>query len=190
MILELAKDPSLLKAVQEEVSTTVITDPETGKRTLDIQKLSTLPLLQSVFTETLRLRMNFNIIRQVKEPFAVDGYTLKKGAMLQAPMMVAHYDEAVWGAAGHPASEFWSERHIKYVEVTDNSENVNVKRTFAIAGRPSSYFPFGTLLLSPSDFLPMKLTRNLSRWWSASLSWKTFLEARNHDHGWTFGLQI
>lgn len=149
MILELAKDPTLLKAVREEVATTSVTDPETGERTFDTQKLATLPLLQSVFTETLRLRMNFNIIRQVKEPFTVDGYTLKKGAMLQAPMMVAHYDEAVWGTAGHAASEFWSERHIKYVEETDSSGNVSRKRTFAMAGRPSSYFPFGTLLTSP-----------------------------------------
>lgn len=143
MILELAKDPALLEAVREEVATTYVTDPKTGERTFDIQRLATLPLLQSVFTETLRLRMNFNIIRQVKEPFAVDGYTLKKGAMLQAPMMVAHYDEAVWGTAGRPASEFWSERHIKYVEETDDPGNVSHKRTFAMAGRPSSYFPFG-----------------------------------------------
>ena len=196
MIVELAKDPTLLEAVREEVATTYVTDPETGKRTFDIQKLAILPLLQSVFTETLRLRMNFNIIRQVNEPFDVDGYTLKKGAMLQAPMMVAHYDEAVWGNAGHPASEFWAERHIKYVDETDDSGNVCRKRTFAMAGRPSSYFPFGTLLspLSPSPrcpFLPMRLTRNSSsRWRSARVPRPAFLQTRNHDDDWPFGLQI
>ena len=153
MIVELAKDSALLEAVREEVATTYVIDLETGKRTFDIQKLAILPLLQSVFTETLRLRMNFNIIRQVNEPFAVDGYTLKKGAMLQAPMMVAHYDEAVWGNAGHPASEFWAERHIKYVDETDGSGNVSRKRTFAMAGRPSSYFPFGTFAI-PTFFPP------------------------------------
>ncbi|ORY02755.1 putative cytochrome P450 [Clohesyomyces aquaticus] len=143
MILELARDPVLLKAVKEEVATTEFIDSETGQRSFDIQKLATLPLLQSVFTETLRLRMNFNIIRQVKEPFTVDGFTLKKGSMLQAPMMVAHHDEAVWGSTGHPASVFWAERHIKYLEDTDDFGNVTQKRTFAMAGRPSSYFPFG-----------------------------------------------
>ncbi|KAJ5113446.1 hypothetical protein N7456_001980, partial [Penicillium angulare] len=143
MILEIAKDPALLSAVREEVATTLTTDAETGSRTFDIPKLAVLPLLQSVFTETLRLRMNFNIIRQVKEPFSVDGYTLKKGAMLQAPMMVAHYDESVWGTDEHPASAFWAERHIKYVQEVDNYGNITNKRTFAMAGRPSSYFPFG-----------------------------------------------
>ena len=197
MIVELAKDPALLEAVREEVATTYVTDPETGKRTFDIQKLAILPLLQSVFTETLRLRMNFNIIRQVNEPFAVDGYTLKKGAMLQAPMMVAHYDEAVWGNAGHPASEFWAERHIKYVDETDGSGNVCRKRTFAMAGRPSSYFPFGTLLTlsiphsQKASFFPMRVTHNSSsRWRSTRVSRPTFLQARNHDDDWPFGLQI
>jgi cytochrome P450 len=143
MILELARDPALLKAVQEEVATVEYTDENTNERAFHIQKLTTLPLLQAIFTETLRLRMNFNIIRQVKEPFIVDGYELRKGAMLQAPMMVAHYDEAVWSKDGHPASEFWAERHIKYVDETDSLGTVTKKRVFSMAGRPSSYFPFG-----------------------------------------------
>jgi cytochrome P450 len=147
MIMEVVKDANILKSVREEVETAYIIDAETGQRKFDLQKLATLPLLQSIFTETLRLRMNFNIIRQVKEPFAVDGYTLKKGSMLQAPMQVAHYEEAVWGSEGHPASEFWAERHIKYVEEIDGFGKRTVRRTFAMAGRPSSYFPFGMLLV-------------------------------------------
>jgi len=72
MIVEIAKDPSLFQTVREEVATTYVTDPENGSRTFDIQKLVTLPLLQSVFTETLRLHMNFNIIRHLKEPVTMD----------------------------------------------------------------------------------------------------------------------
>jgi len=66
--------------------------------------------------------------------------------MLQAPMMAAHYDEAIWGVAGHPASQFWPERHLKYIDERDDSGNVGRKCVFAMAGRPSSYFPFGMLL--------------------------------------------
>lgn len=132
--MEIIKDSSLLQAVREEIETAVITDNETGKRTIDPQKIVTLPLLQSIFTETLRLRINFNITRDVKESIVLNGHTIPKGSMLQAPMMVAHYDEAIWAAAGHTASEFWAERHIKYV---------SGKRTFAMAGHMSSYFPFG-----------------------------------------------
>jgi cytochrome P450 len=145
MIIEILKDTSLLEAIREEITTTYITDPETKMRTFDIEKLVKLPLLQSVFTEILRLHMNFNVIRHVKEPLEMDGYTLGKGSMVQAPMMVAHYDEAVWGSAGHPASEFWPERHLKYVKNEDESGKATQKRIFVMAGRPSSYFPFGKL---------------------------------------------
>ena len=146
MIVEIIKDESLIQAIREEVARTITICPDTGERSFDIQKLVTLPLLQSVFTETLRLRMNFNIIRHAKEPVTMDGFTLSKGAMLQAPMMAAHYDPAVWSTTGHPASEFWAERHVKYTEEKDQDGNVTHKRTFATAGRPSSYFPFGTSL--------------------------------------------
>lgn len=144
MIIEIVKDPSLFQAIREEVVTAYVTDPKTGTRTLDTQKLVTLPLLQSVFVETLRLHMNFNIIRHVKEPVTLDGFTIGKGSMLQAPMLVAHYDEAVWAAAGHLASQFWAERHVKYVKEKADAGHAARKRVFAMAGRPSSFFPFGT----------------------------------------------
>jgi cytochrome P450 len=143
VILEITRDPSLLQAIREEVAASYVTDSETGIRTIDIEKLVVQPLLQSIFTEALRLHMNFNLMRNVNESITMDGFTLPKGSMLQAPMLVAHYDEAVWGSSEHPASEFWAERHIKYEKETDEASNVTQKRVFAMAGRPSSYFPFG-----------------------------------------------
>jgi cytochrome P450 len=143
MLMEIIKDASLLDAVRDEVEMAIIIDPETSKRTFDIQKLVALPLLQSMFTETLRLYINFNITRDVKKSITLDGYEISKGSMLQAPMMVSHYDEAVWGAPGHPAHEFWAERHIKYVDETNESGATSRKRVYSIAGRATSYFPFG-----------------------------------------------
>ncbi|KAI0110918.1 putative cytochrome P450 [Nemania sp. FL0031] len=134
MLMEIIRDPALLQSVREEVEAAKITDPATGNTTLDSQKLVSLPLLQSIWTETLRLRINFNITRDVKEPISIDGHTVPKGSMLQAPMMVSHYNET-WGTAEHPASEFWAERHIKH----DSAGN----RTYSLAGNNTSFFPFG-----------------------------------------------
>lgn len=100
-----------------------------------------------MFTEALRLRVNFNLMRNVKEPVTIDGFTLQEGSLLQAPSVVAHYDEAAWASTGHPATEFWAERHINYQDTTDEAGNVTRTRKFAIAARPSEYFPFGKLLL-------------------------------------------
>lgn len=135
MLLEIIKDRSLLQAVRDEVSTVTSTDLWTGKASIDSQKLVMLPLLQSIYAETLRLRINFNIMRDVKQPITLDGYAIPPGSLLQAPMQVAHYDEAIWGAAGHPASDFWAERYIKTVNGS--------RRVYSMAGSPASYFPFG-----------------------------------------------
>ncbi|KAK8077949.1 hypothetical protein PG996_004119 [Apiospora saccharicola] len=127
MLMEIIRDPSLLQAVREEVATATTTDPETGNSSFDHQKLVALPLLQSIWTETLRLRINFNIVRDVKQPILLDNCntTVERGTLIQVPMM---------GAADHPASEFWAERHIRYVEG---------ERKYVMAGHPAAYFPFG-----------------------------------------------
>lgn len=49
-------------------------------------------------------------------------------------MMIAHYDESVWGAADHLPSELWPERHLRYV---------GREHKYAMAGPPAAYFPFG-----------------------------------------------
>jgi cytochrome P450 len=87
--------------------------------------------------------MSFNVMREVKEPLQMGGYNIEKGAMLQAPMHMAHYSESVWGKEGHPADEFWAGRHIKYSETMDESGKVSRTPVYALAGRPSSFFPFG-----------------------------------------------
>ncbi|KAF4624105.1 hypothetical protein G7Y89_g14068 [Cudoniella acicularis] len=140
-ILYILKDPTLLTAIRSEISTAYSDAPFPS--TLDVEKLVSLPLLQSTLTEALRLHMNFNLMRNVNAPINMDGYTLRKGAMLQAPMLVAHYDEEAWGSEGHPASVFWAERHIRYKEERDEAGDVVRRREFVMAGRPSAYFPFG-----------------------------------------------
>ena len=141
--MEVFRDPSLFQALREEVATASVTEHSTGSGKLDINKVVSLPLLTSVYTEALRLHMNFNITRNVREPLVMDGYKVEKGITLQAPITVAHYDESVWGAEGHPASEFWAERNIKYVDEKDGAGNVSKKRQFAMTGRTGSYFPYG-----------------------------------------------
>ena len=138
-MMELAQDPELLKAVREEVETAYVTDHTTGRRALDLQKTIGLPLLQSIYTETLRLHMSINVARMVLEPIEIEGYELGAGTLLQAPTTIAHTEEDIWSVDGHPASQFWARRHLKEVDGTQQ---------FATAGRPSSFFPFGLSSLS------------------------------------------
>lgn len=146
MLFEVAKDASLLQSLRDEVNTAYVTDPSTGSRDLNLQKFAALPLLTSVYTETLRLSMSFNVVRNVSQTFTLDGYKIPKGSLAQAPTLVAHYDENVWGAEGHAASEFWAERHIRYTDEKDDAGNPCRKRVFDMGGRSGSYFPYGMSL--------------------------------------------
>ncbi|KAI1342868.1 cytochrome P450 [Xylariaceae sp. FL0016] len=142
-IMETARDTKMFSALRQEVQQAIVTDPTTGQTSINSQKLYSLPLLQSVYVEILRRHMSFNIVREVMEPIIMEGYTIGKGSLLEAPMQIAHHEEAVWGVPGHPASEFWAERHVKYVDSKDEDGNVTQRREFSMAGRPSSFFPYG-----------------------------------------------
>ncbi|OTA57645.1 cytochrome P450 [Hypoxylon sp. EC38] len=142
MIFELLKDPKLYQAVKEEIAQAQINNQDTSLY-LDHQKLTFLPLLQSILTEIMRLHVGVLITRVSTEPVTISGYTLPKGSMVLAPTEVAHLDEAVWGRKDHPASEFWGYRHVKEVETKDEAGNVTKTLEFSIAGKTGSFFPYG-----------------------------------------------
>jgi cytochrome P450 len=143
--MELNKDAALLKAVREEIAGAFLTDSITGARTLDVQKVVVLPLLQSLFTEVLRLRVSMVIMRVVEQPISIGGVDIAKGSLIHAYSRLAHTDEDTWGTPEHAADQFWAERHIKYVEERDQTGQLRRRREFAMAASPAYFFPFGTL---------------------------------------------
>ncbi|KAK0650000.1 cytochrome P450 [Cercophora newfieldiana] len=144
MLMETIQRPELLDRIREEVMGTYVTDPKTGERLIDVQKLLALPLLQSVYTESMRLHVSMNVTREVVGPMSLEGHKLEIGALLQAPTEISHREESVWGVPGHPASEFWAERHIKYVERVDEKDGtVKLEPQFDMTGRQNDFFPYG-----------------------------------------------
>ncbi|KAK0634297.1 cytochrome P450 [Bombardia bombarda] len=144
-LITITRDPVLLQAVREEAESTYVVDPATGVRRIDPQKLVSLPLLQSIYIEMMRMHVSFNITRRATQQVVIDGYVIPKGAIVQTCAQIAHFEEDVWGVEGHPASEFWAYRHVKVADVVDEKtgEVVGQKKQFAMKGRPSSFFPFG-----------------------------------------------
>jgi cytochrome P450 len=142
-LFELVQDPALWKAVQEEAETAFETNPDTGDRELDIQKMLTLPRLQAVYVESLRLHVSVNVTREViAESSPMAGYQLPKNALVQAPTWIAHHDEKAWGVDGHPASEFWASRNLTYPAAGDTGAT-NSKPTFVMRAGPNEFFPYG-----------------------------------------------
>ncbi|RYP64845.1 hypothetical protein DL769_006520 [Monosporascus sp. CRB-8-3] len=184
--MEVVKDPCLFKAVKEEVQEAFVSDPETGSRKLDKKKLIGLPLLQSVYMETLRMHVSINVTRELTQPMTMGGYRIETGSVVQAPSTIAHHDENIWGADEHPASEFWGWRHLKYVEEPDESGKTVRKPEFTTAGRTSSFFPYGGgVSICPGRHfakheIMMTLAILLDRFDIEFLSWTT-LDGRESD---------
>jgi cytochrome P450 len=142
-LIEIIKDKALFQAVRAEASKAL--DSSSKERKLDPKKLRELPLLQSIYTEALRMHVAINITRAIEQDMILDGYTLRKGYLVQTPSIISHFDEDIWSDPGHPAKEFWAERHITHVEKVDESGNKTTIPQFSISGRSGGFFPFGKL---------------------------------------------
>lgn len=92
-MMELIKDPDLLQAVRREITrSTVLSGAST--QTLDEQKITSIPLLQPIYAETLRLHVGILITRTSLVPVTVAGYSFPAGTVFHAPTQVAHLDES------------------------------------------------------------------------------------------------
>lgn len=140
-----------MQQIRAEVTRAFTADDLTGKQKLDVSKLLSLPRLNSVYTEVLRMRVSFNMTREVQRDIQIDGYKVSKGSLVQSASQIAHYDESVWGAEKHPAAEFWADRHLESVD-----RNCVSEVAFSVKARPASLFPFGTC--QPTYTLPANTT--------------------------------
>jgi cytochrome P450 len=131
MLIHILRDSHLCHRVQEEIMTADIVGESDGKTHIDMDKLVSLPLLQSVYLECLRLYMSVPIPRCLRNSVEVDGYKLSAGNYVLIPSHLAHTNEQVWSAQGHPANTFWAERFV----------HRNMDETARHA--PGDFFPYG-----------------------------------------------
>ena len=135
-ILDPNGDPTLLGRVMEEV-----TSARRDDGTLDVPTLVSLPLLQSIYEEVLRLYLDALVTRNLQEditlPLDFEGkrkVLLKKDAVVMAPSWLGHRDEESW--TNPPANQFYAERFIK-------SDPATGKTIFSTAGTAGKLFPYG-----------------------------------------------
>lgn len=92
--------PGLLEDVRREIDACTVTTTEGGStvKTIDITTLKeACPLLLSSYQEVLRYSSMGTSVREVMEDTYLDGWLLKKGAMLQMPSRIIHQDSSLWG---------------------------------------------------------------------------------------------
>lgn len=150
MLIELISRPTLLKLVCQELQS--IADPSTvtDRVSLDISKLGTLPLLNSIYLETLRLRSSITVTRKLVADMELDGYILKRGNYVMTPTWLPHTSDSLWATDKHSAHEFWPSRFLPFTSSTeevspsnDSTDENNYEHDLRTAMQPENFFPYG-----------------------------------------------
>ncbi|KAK5993560.1 Cytochrome P450 monooxygenase calL-like protein [Cladobotryum mycophilum] len=152
-VLEIFRDAKLLAKVREEVESCRTT---TGSG-FDINLLLEKPLLQSIYSEVLRLRVHMLIPRIPHyEDLHINEWVIPMGKMLVISSTVAHMDGEVWNAGAnneHPLDTFWAERFLKYENIPGSGPRKSDikgprganpgKAVYAIEDVEGSWIPYG-----------------------------------------------
>lgn len=118
-IIEFCRDAGLLSRARAEIEAARMPFPKPGKPEFDVGKLCSLPLLQSVYAETLRLRVALIVTRTPeREDFKLDDWVFPKGRIIALSSRSAAMNPAVWNAGtiedSHPLDQFWADRFLVY----------------------------------------------------------------------------
>ncbi|KAM7264764.1 hypothetical protein ACFE04_002447 [Oxalis oulophora] len=125
-LVELMKQPELLKRAQQEIDDLVGKD-----RLVRESDCPNLPLIQAIVKETFRLHPAIPLLlRKAVEPCEVNGYKIPVGTLLFVNVWAMGRDPKIW----ENPMEFNPDRFLK----SGDSGNVDVK------GQNFQYLPFGT----------------------------------------------
>ena len=139
----------LLAAATAEIDECWIEEAD-GGLALDVIKLTSQPLLQSMHAEVLRKYVAVYIARTTEygETQVLD-YQISKSKFLVINSAIAHMDERNWnlGSRGeYPVRKFWGERFLtQSTETSDeaNDNNDRAKPKYSLSQYKGAWVPFG-----------------------------------------------
>lgn len=122
-----------------------------GGITFDADLLLSMPLLQAVYAETLRLRMHFYIIRMAdRTDVNIRDWIIPRQKVIVTPTTVAHMDSGAWNTGTeneHPVDQFWIGRFLTYPDRSENRtldpSNSATAPTFSTKGLEGAWIPYG-----------------------------------------------
>ena len=131
----------------------------------DMKKLSSSSLIQSIWAETLRLRVSLNIVRGTEyRDFEFGNWLIPRGKTIAIPSRAAHMDESIWstgdGQTIHPLTEFWADRFLVHPDIpgsgpsrqkslhqnkpaTLQHDSLPKEATFSVENLRGAFIPFG-----------------------------------------------
>lgn len=120
-LLETLQDPQLRNRVSEILPLTALPSREGEQSrsvpTFDTLKLCSDPLLQSLYAETLRLRVAVLVVREPsRDDFSFRGWHIKRNEILSVSTRNEAMNKEIWNTGGdgdpHPLDTMWADRFI------------------------------------------------------------------------------
>ena len=115
-IIEIFRDHGLLSRVRTELESAALQGITSGQ---DIDKLMSLPLLQSICAELLRLRVETpTVFSSYREAIHINEWHIPKDSLVLVRSGTAHRDPDFWNTKNeqHPLDQFWADRFLVYPE--------------------------------------------------------------------------
>jgi Cytochrome P450 len=153
MLLEILSSPTLESRVRAELAASLITPSIPSSSTTarkanivpsyDVVKLCASPLLQSIYAETLRLRVAIMGTRLVISPsLSLSTWQFQHGDILAYVSSLAALDPTVWSTGReddpHPLTEFWADRFLVYPLDRDSGPLLRQSRNRKARGAKTS----------------------------------------------------
>lgn len=111
-LIHLFEDQRVLDRVREEIQATYGQCPEAE---FDMQRVSGIPLLHSMYAETLRLHAtSYTLVSAPDNEVLLGKWRLPKGGIGLISPEICHMDQNFWNTLGglHPLQSFWAERFV------------------------------------------------------------------------------
>ena len=113
LCLHIFRNADLLSRVRQEVAAAM-----NPRSIIDVIRLCSSSLLQSLFAETLRLYSGIALMRSSDQDFVLDRWRMKKNRIVFIPSRVLHHNPNLWNTGTiqdpHPVEDFWEDRFLEF----------------------------------------------------------------------------
>lgn len=160
MIVEVFRNLDLVSRVRAELDSITVAPAQSNAW---IEEVMALPLLQSVYAEVLRLRVDVQtVFRDNREDIRINEWRFPRKSLLLVPARPAHMDEEYWNTRSgiHPLNRFWADRFLAYPDDLESgpsrlgraeahatqqkaSKYSGGTPKFVTAGTSNSWIPYG-----------------------------------------------
>lgn len=139
-LIEIFRDKTLLERVRAELSTINFREISTNE---DIEKLLAVPLLQSIYSELLRLRVEVQtIFSSHREDIYINNWRIPQNSLVVVPAGATHKDPEVWNShdGEHPLDQSYADRFLVYPGIPQSGPR-KISRAAADRAVPSKAMP-------------------------------------------------